>query len=136
MARLEVPRLGIREIVLSGTSGRSLAFGPGHMDGTAGPGEAGNCVLAGHRDTSFAFLEQLVAGDAVILETPSGRRVEYRVTDLRVVDQRDTWLAAETAIPTLTLVTCWPFHALTSGGPGRYVVRAETVQKGESGEPK
>ena len=41
VARLEVPRLGIDEIVLAGGSGRTLAFAPGHVDGTAAPGSRG-----------------------------------------------------------------------------------------------
>ncbi len=35
VARLLVPELGIDQIVLAGASGRTLAFGPGHLDGTA-----------------------------------------------------------------------------------------------------
>lgn len=34
VARLQVPALGVDQIVLAGVSGRSLAFGPGHLDGT------------------------------------------------------------------------------------------------------
>lgn len=132
VARLEAPGLGIRQVVLAGISGRSLAFGPGHMDGTAEPGRRGNCVLAGHRDTVFAFLRELSRGDRLILEDASGRRVAYRVEEARVVDAGDTWVAGETDARVLTLVTCWPFDAVVPGGPGRYVVRAEAVEEGST----
>ncbi len=133
VARLEAPRQGVREIVLAGVSGRSLAFGPGHMDGTAEPGQPGNCVLAGHRDTVFAFLRELVPGDTLVLEDAAGRRVTYRVQETRVVDAGDTWVAGDAGARVLTLVTCWPFDAVVPGGPGRYVVRAGAVD--EEGTP-
>ena len=78
IARLDVPRLGIERPVLSNATGEALAFGIGHLDGTAAPGAAGNCVLAGHRDGWAAFLADLRVADAVVLETP-GRRAVYRV---------------------------------------------------------
>jgi len=37
-------------LVLAGASGRTLAFGPGHL-----PGEPGNAILTAHRDTHFRF---------------------------------------------------------------------------------
>jgi sortase A len=133
VARLILPpgKLGDRSrnlIVLAGASGRTLAFGPGHLDGSALPGDDGNVVLVGHRDTHFRALASLTFGDEVVLETlgPDGtpRRRRYRVAGAEVVDKSRTDLLAETARPTLTLVTCWPFDAVVPGGPLRYVVTA------------
>ena len=164
IARLSAPRLGERVLVLEGASGATLAWGPGHLPGTPAPGSgpgprgelevggravAGNAVIAGHRDTHFAFLEALLPGDLLEVETaeagPEGGdggdgrdggqrwgrgaivRTRYRVTEIHVVDEHDTgWLAA-TPEPALTLVTCYPFGAVAPGGPLRYVVRAEEV---------
>ena len=56
VARLEFPRQHRSYIVLAGASGRTLAFGPGHVDGTAAPEEIGNCVISAHRDTQFRVL--------------------------------------------------------------------------------
>jgi len=53
VGRLRAPRYGVDEIVLAGASGSSLAFAPGHVDGTALPGHCGNCVIGGHRDTQI-----------------------------------------------------------------------------------
>jgi len=126
VARLRVPSLGVDEIVLAGASGRTLAFGPGHVDGTAPPGRPGVCVLSGHRDTHFAFLEKLRAGAEIDLETADGRRTRFRVTSTEVLDRDDTWVLADDGVSDLlTLVTCWPFHAVAPGGPGRFVVWAE-----------
>jgi sortase A len=127
VARLRVPRLGIDEIVLSGASGRTLAFGPGHLDGTAEPGSAGNVVLAGHRDTHFHFLRELVPGDEIVLETADGWQLRYRMTGTAVVDERDLRPLRPTTEATLTLVTCYPFDAVAPGGPLRFAVRAEAL---------
>jgi len=125
VARLSVPASREEFIVLAGASGRTLAFGPGHLDGTAQPGEEGNCVLSAHRDTQFEFLRRLAVGDALELETPDGRRLRYRVFERRVTRKNDTAVLARTAEPTLTLVTCYPFDAVIPGGPLRYVARPD-----------
>ncbi|MCP3981287.1 MAG: class GN sortase [bacterium] len=127
IARLDLPRLGVRRTVLSGASGTSLAFGPGHLDGTAAPNAAGNSVIAGHRDTWFAFLEHVVVGDAIRLSTMERVR-EYRVVDLSIRSARDTQVVAPSDATTLTLVTCWPFDAWTPG-PLRYVVQARSLSE-------
>jgi hypothetical protein len=41
IARLSAPRHGVDLFVLAGATGRTLAFGPGHVDGTARPGRPG-----------------------------------------------------------------------------------------------
>ena len=115
-------------IVLGGASGRNLAFAPGHLDGTAPPGGSGTCVIAGHRDTQFSVLEDLVEGDRVLLEDAPGTVTTYRVTATAVVDESETEVLAETNEPTLVLITCWPFDAVAPGGPLRYVVWAENVE--------
>jgi len=114
-------------IVLGGANGRNLAFAPGHLDGTAPPGGPGTCVIAGHRDTHFAVLENLVEGDRVQLEDALGTVTTYRVRATEVVDESETGVLAETTGPTLVLITCWPFDAVSPGGPLRYVVWAEKV---------
>lgn len=125
VARLVAPAHGVDEIVLAGASGRTLAWGPGHYDGSALPGGEGNAVLSAHRDTHFRFLQRLVPGDALSIETRDGARRHYRVRDVRVVDVRALRIPRDTAAPTLTLVTCYPFDAVVPGGPLRYVVVAE-----------
>lgn len=124
VARLEVPALGVEEIVLAGDEGAALAFAPGHVDGTAAPGESGNTVLAGHRDTVFAFLDRLGVGDELIVESSDGGRHRYSVASTHVVHERDLWALEPTIEPVLTLVTCYPLDGTRPNGPMRYVVRA------------
>ena len=127
IARLRAPRLGVDLFVLAGATGRTLAFGPGHVDGTARPGRSGNCVLSGHRDTHFRFLEDLALGDDLELVPPDGGSRHYRVIGRHVVYDSDVSVLADTDVGTLTLVTCYPFDALETGGPLRYVVVAEAA---------
>ena len=124
IARLTVPRLGVDQLVLAGSSGRTLAFGPGHLTGTPFPAGPGNAVVSGHRDTHFAFLRRLRAGDWIVVEGRDGRFRRYTVEGSRVVDRADVGIAADTAAARLTLVTCYPFDAILPGGPLRYVVVA------------
>ena len=132
VARLRAPNQDAEMIVLAGSSGAVMAFGPGHLDGSALPGEAGNAVIAGHRDTHFAFLRDVEPGDEIRLETPNGSEHSYRVESARVVDERDASVIAPADGEVLTLVTCFPFETLVPGGPLRYVVRAV---KGSAPDP-
>lgn len=127
VARLIAPAQGASLLVLAGASGRTIAFGPGHMDGTPLPGAAGNSVIGGHRDTHLAFLRHVKRGETITVERPDGVRTDYRVTELDVLDKRDTWVTRNASSSRLTLITCWPFDALRAGGPQRYVVIAKKV---------
>ena len=127
VARLSVPRYGVDHVVLAGASGSSLAFAPGHVDGTPRPGEPGNCVIGGHRDTHFGFLRHLKIDDEIALQAPDGVQRTYRVVETRVVDHQDAGIELATPSPHVTLVTCYPFDAVAPGGPLRFVVTAELV---------
>lgn len=127
VARLTAASRGVDLIVLAGGSGRTLAFGPGHLSASAMPGSVGNSIIAGHRDTHFAFLRDLERGERLAIETTGGSRHVYEVIDLQVVDSRKGSLALDTSFAMLTLVTCYPFDALEPGGPLRYVVTAQRV---------
>jgi sortase A len=123
LAKLEIGDDTI--IVLSGASGRTMAFGPGHVDGTALPGQQGNCVITAHRDTHFAALRDVVAGDRITLRTPAGQSIAYEVKETRIVGKNETWLLQDDGTDRLTLITCYPFDAVLPGGPLRYVVIAQ-----------
>lgn len=123
VARLKVSHLGVEHIVLEGDSGEVLAFGPGHLSSSAFPGKAGNCVLAGHRDTSFTFLERLLPGDRVELETIDGNLYTFQVTATTVTDKKNLYLE-DTETHWLTMITCYPFNSLDNGTDQRYVVFA------------
>lgn len=124
VARLQQPRLGVAQIVLDGASGRVLAFGPGHVTGSAPPGRAGNVVISAHRDTHFRWLAGLRRGDELLLETADGRSLRYLVSRIAVHHESEVGLLDPLAGNQLRLVTCYPFDAIDPGTPRRFVVTA------------
>jgi sortase A len=127
IAKLSAKGGDIELIVLEGGSGRTLAFAPGHLSVSALPGETGNSIIAGHRDTHFQFLQFMKRGESILIEMANGNNHLYRVTDIDVVDSRRGSILIDTESPMLSLVTCYPFAALQAGGPLRYVVTAEMI---------
>ena len=119
VARVTVPRLGVSDIVLSGGSGQAMAFGP-----TVMRDEAPVRVMAAHRDTHFAFLNDMRVGDTVDVQALDGSVASYRVVGTDVVRWDRFAYPASPARPLLALTTCYPFGA-TERGPMRYVVWAE-----------
>ncbi len=124
VGRLRVPALGVDQIVLAGASGRSMAFGPSHLDGSAPPGAAGHGLLFGHRDTHFRYLKDLKTGARIALQGRDAVWRDYEVVDARVVDARRARLLPGDGRARLSLVTCYPFDSHDPGGPLRYVVHA------------
>ena len=125
IAKLVVPEHDIERVLVSGASGRSLTFAAGHLDGTAAPGAPGHSVVAAHQDTHFRFLTELRVGDRLQVQRPDGQWQSYKVTDHEVIDSRTAQILLGDDRPSLTLVTCFPFDALTPGTPMRYIVHAE-----------
>lgn len=115
--------------VLAGINGASLPFGPGMEGGVRNK----SILIAGHRDTHFAFLARMRTGDRLTLTGMNGHRRLYRVTSRKVLDIRRVTLDAGTGARELILVTCYPFHALRAGGPLRMVVIAVPVTRQETG---
>ena len=120
-----VPSKQIDLIVLNGSYGRTLAFGPGYVESSSLPGSAGTTILTGHRDTHFGFLKRLHKQDEIVLETAKGHKLRCVVSERRIVDSRSGTIALDPSQTKLVLVTCYPFDSIMSGGPLRYIVVAE-----------
>ena len=127
VAQLSVPRLHLNQYIMQDASGEALAFGAGMLPQGDLPGGSGHSLLAGHRDSHFAFLQQLRPGDEIDIENRHGQQQRYRISQTRVVDSRHSDFYFDPHAHRLTLITCYPFDALTPGGPLRYVVQAEAV---------
>jgi sortase A len=125
-ARLRFPTQGKQVLALTDAAGESLAFGPTLMAASASPGEPGVSIFAAHRDTHFAFLGKLKAGDTVTVQTPKAL-LTYKVTHTEVVRWNASGIITHDGGPSrLALVTCWPLDANFRGAE-RYVVWAELV---------
>ncbi len=133
VARLIVPSQHIDQIVLEGAYGRTLAFGPGHVETAQPIGASDAVILTGHRDTHFRFLQRLQQNDVIELEAPAGIRRRYRVKEARIADSRSAAIEIEQDQSQLVLITCYPFDAIQAGGPLRYVVTALPADEPSSG---
>jgi sortase A len=122
---LRVDRLGWSVIVRRTATAADLARGAGWIAGTAEPGQTGNLGIAGHRDTFFRPLAQIRLDDELSLVSPN-TDMKYRVTEILIVEPRESDVLAATVEPTLTLVTCYPFH-FTGPAPKRFIVRARAA---------
>jgi sortase A len=125
IGRIEIPRLHLSAIVSEGTDKATLQRAVGHVSGTALPGQPGNAGLAGHRDTFFRPLRNILQNDIITLTTLRGD-YSYRVVSTRVVGPTEVAVLRPTGNEILTLVTCHPFN-FVGAAPNRFIVRAERV---------
>lgn len=125
VARLQMTDKNIDWLVLAGAHGEALAFGPGHLSGSAKPGDNGSTVIAGHNDTHFAFLQGLSLGEQLQLIDANGDKQSFSVTAIDIVDSKHRALWVDNQRQQLILVTCYPFNAVSRGGSLRYVVTAQ-----------
>lgn len=125
LGRIEIPRLGVKVVILQGTTSQTLRLGVGHIDGTALPGETGNIGIAGHRDTYFRALKDIRTDDEIQIQTATGLS-SYKVDSVQIVAPDDTGVLAPSAGSAITLVTCYPFYFI-GAAPERFIVHARRV---------
>lgn len=130
VARLLIPRIGLDEIVVEGVDEFALNAGPGHLPGSAFPGETGNAIISAHRDRHFSRLGGISLGDTVITE--SGQHTTRWVVLSKRVVSADAPALFHTSDATLTLTTCWPIRYLGTA-PERLLVVAKPVDAPKTG---
>lgn len=87
----------------------------GHHEGTGNPGQAGNVVLAAHRDVNSALfrdLDRLKPGDEIFVSN-SLREYRYVVKESFVVRPDQTEVMSPTQDSRVTLITCTPIGLAT-----------------------
>jgi sortase A len=129
IARIRIPSAEMDWVVFGGTDDATLERGPGHVPGTAMPGQDGppeNCVITAHRDSHFRHLGWLRKGHTIELETPAETK-KYRVVSREIVTPETIRVLAPAPKPRLTLITCYPFNYI-GPAPKRLVVVAEPIQ--------
>lgn len=137
-ALIRVPAFGRhwQFAIVEGTALSQLALGPGHVRGTALPGQPGNFVVAAHDVTAgnpFLHLRALRNPDKIYVYTRS-RVYEYVVHSERVVRYTDT--GVEYPVPghpgaaprraRITLITCTPVTLAFT--PWRIVVTGDLAR--------
>ena len=134
IGRIEIPRVGVRAMIVNGTAASTLRRAVGHIEGTPLFGGGGNVALAAHRDTFFRGLRNIRRGDTIEIDTLQGV-YKYVVDGTEIVGPNDTRVLAASARPTLTLVTCYPFNAI-GPAPRRFIVQARMVEPHAGGAIK
>jgi len=129
VAKLQVPRLEQSLVLLKGIDPTSLAFSAGVMHRFSTFDGLSPIVAAGHRDTHFAFLEQIQLADIISLTNAHGDKFLYQVETLTVVNSKEAHFSLDIHQADLFLITCYPFNALQTGGDLRYVVKAKRLNE-------
>ena len=125
LGEMEIPRLGLKTIVVQGDSERTLRRAVGHISDTALPGQSGNVALAGHRDGFFRPLRNIQSGDVITFKSRTAE-FQYQVESTAVVPPSDVSVLRASGGRTLTLITCFPFYYV-GAAPKRFIVRAHQV---------
>lgn len=125
IGRIVIPSARVDAVLVEGVGKEDLKKGPGHMPWTPLPGQPGNAVLSGHRTTygaPFYYLDELVVGDKIYVETLIGRHT-YQVREILVVEPTDVWVTDPRPGAWLTLTTCTPRYSAAQ----RLVIFAELI---------
>lgn len=111
IARIEIPRIGVNDIVVEGTNEGALLKGPGHLVETPLPGMGGNFAVAGDRvlyGGPFLNLDEVENNDEIILQTPYGN-FNYTVVNKAITVPEDvSMLQPVVGQELITLITCDP----------------------------
>jgi len=134
LTRIIIPKIGMEDFVVEGTSHKALLLGPGHLEGSAEPGDPGNVVISGHRDTFFRHVYELTKGDRVQIER-AGKTAIYEVIGKKVVDPDDVEVLRPTKDSRLTLITCYPTYYV-GPAPQRTIVTAKLVSVEDAASDK
>lgn len=125
LTRVAIPKIKLDAIVVEGATQKQLAIGPAHITDTAFPGETGNAVITGHRDTFFRHIYELQKGDAIFVHR-NGEVFKYEVTGKRIVKPEDVSVLNPTTDSELTLITCYPTYYI-GPAPDRLVVFSKLI---------
>jgi len=134
IGKVEIPRIGLSAVVVQGDSQGILSRAVGHIPGTALPGQSGNMVIAGHRDSFFRSLRKVHPGDRIILESAAAF-YDYQVESTSVVAPTDLSVIQDSGQRQLTLITCYPFSWIGSA-PNRFIVHARQIDSPPSPPPR
>ncbi|HUF97975.1 MAG TPA: sortase, partial [Ilumatobacter sp.] len=118
LGQIVIPDIGVDYKFVSGVTREALKKGVGYFGDTPLPGQLGNSALAGHRTTyghPFGRLDEIVAGNDVVITLNNGLTYTYVVTGSVVVEPHEYYVISDSdpARATLTLITCTPEHTST-----------------------
>jgi len=127
IAELSFARLEKSIVVLNGGDPTSLAFSAGAVAPFNQPNSAKPFVVAGHRDSHFAFLENILMKDVISMTDKYGQSQLYQVEAMDIIDVSTGQLPILSSETSLLLITCYPFNGAGSDTNERYVITAKLL---------
>ena len=124
IAELVFQRIDKSIVVLNGGDPTTLAFSAGAVAPFNQPAAIKPFVVAGHRDSHFAFLEDIAIKDIVSLVDARGKMQHYQVESIDIVDATIGQFPLVADVRSLVLITCYPFKGITNSADERYVITA------------
>ncbi|WP_159437708.1 class D sortase [Ferrimonas marina] len=126
MALLTIERIDLTVAVFEGVEERILNKGVGRVPTRGQWDGTHNLSLAAHRDSFFRRLGELELGDRIQLATVTGESHQFEISDVLIVEPKDVHVMAPMEVPSITLITCYPFYYV-GHAPQRYIVQARRL---------
>ncbi len=107
-----------------GVDESTLKKGVGWMESSAKAGEEGICILMGHRNGDFRFLNGLEENDDLIYKFADGSSFSYKVQAVEIIPSDDALRFPVEEGKCLMLVTCYPFRYV-GHAPQKFVIKSK-----------
>jgi sortase A len=122
VARIGIASIGLDAIVVEGATPSLMRRAPGHLAGSATPGESGIAIITANRigfGGFFLRLDRLAVGDRIVTESAFGTTT-YTVTEVRTIPATQLDLRTDSSRRVLMLIG----SSRLAGGSDRLVVTA------------
>ena len=127
IAELSFKRLQKNIVILNGGDPTTLAFSAGAIAPFNQTNSAKPFVVAGHRDSHFAFLEDILMKDVISMTDQYGQSQLYQVEAIDIVDAATGQFPVLANDSSLILITCYPFNGIDQDANERYVITAKRL---------
>jgi len=124
--KLEIPQHHISQIVLKGTSGMALAYGPSFHEESFLPSTNKITAISSHRDSHGNYIKNLQIGDILKLQDINGNLYIYKIEEFIIINIKEEIMINNNN--RMLLITCYPFDTILSGTPFRYIVSAKNLE--------
>lgn len=127
IAELSIERLEENIVILNGGDPTTLAFSAGAIAPFNQTNNLTPFVVAGHNDSHFAFLENILMKDIISMRDQHGKSQLYQVEAIDIIDASTGQLPILANDSSLILITCYPFNNLSNNNDERYIITAKLL---------
>ena len=110
---------------MKNTSAQSLAFGPAWHSESYLPKDNKVTIISGHRDSHIIYIKNLEIGDIIKIQDKENNWYTYIVENSFIVNSLKEEILMNPNEKKLLIITCYPFNAIHSGTPYRYIISAK-----------